>query len=292
MTTISAKIVAHSVSPGGHHLASLQLRFPRFILAELNTHRQFSRNSRSSRAIPVEKMIQEVIDDPVIPIHWGAAQPGMQAYQECSELIRLKPDEVWTNKEAWLAARDRVVEIARAFHKAGYHKQVINRLLEPWMHIDTLVSATDWSNFFALRIHHAAEPHMQMLARCMKDAKDQSTPRHLEPGDWHLPYITDEERMLFSNKDDLIKISVARCARISYAPFDGDASYEREFERYKLLVGSAPIHASPAEHQGTPDSWRLVDTLVGKLPEYENRHEWGNFTGWRQFRKMLPNECL
>jgi hypothetical protein len=278
VTTISAKVITDSISPEGHRLTTMELRYPRFIHAELMTHRQFSRNARSSRAVPVPKMIQEVIDDPVIPLHWGAAQKGMQAYEQCNELVH----DPWrraylTNQEAWLMARDNAVELARAFHEAGYAKQIVNRLLEPWLHIDTLVSATEWSNWFALRDHHAAEPHIQILARAMKQAMEESEPVRLEPGDWHLPYVTDQEYQIIPLKDDLIKLSVARCARISYAPFDGDASYEKELERYNLLVGSHPMHASPAEHQATPDDG--------------NPQQWGNFVGWRQFRKTLPGEC-
>jgi hypothetical protein len=299
MTTISAKIIADSVSPQGIRLTTMQLHYPRMIHSEFMTHRVFGRNARSSRAVPVEKMIQEVIDDPVIPIHWGAAQKGMQAYEETSELVSvpgcggtLFNDGSYvsgkvTREEAWLKARDYVVSVAKAYHEAGYAKQVINRLLEPWLHIDTLVTATEWSNFFVLRDHHAAEPHIRALAQEMKRVMADSSPQILDYGVWHLPYILDAEHDEFSTSD-LLKLSVARCARISYTPFDGNGSIESELKRYELLVGSHPMHASPAEHQAKPDE---VHTYAGNTPIWRTPQWHGNLKGWIQFRKTLPGEC-
>jgi hypothetical protein len=314
MTDITAKIIADSVSPQGKRLTTIQMRYPRFIHAENKTHRMLtehgildedgvmiptglmydpnlSRNARSSRAVPVETMIDEIMNNPVIPIHWGAAQKGMQAYAENHAEVDIRrvlgvPHHIGaTNTQAWLLGRDLMVELARGFHAAGYHKQVINRLLEPWMHIDTLVSATEWTNFLALRDHHAAEPHIQKLAQEVKLAMEVSTPRPLKPGEWHLPYVNDDERQTLP-QDVQREISVARCARISYAPFDGDGSIGKERERFNLLVGSSPLHASPAEHQGTPDF------LKGFRTGYENEDKHGNLKGWIQFRKLLPNENI
>jgi hypothetical protein len=294
MTTITAKVIEHSVSRHGIELATLQLRFPRFVLAEFNTHRVFSRNARSSRAVPVERMIQEIETDPVIPLHWGANQKGMQASQECDAEV-----EAWnylgcpsgpfleevTNREAWLLARDWAVDSAKAFAKAGYHKQVVNRLLEPFMHIDVLVSSTNWSNFLALRDHPDAEPHIAILAREIRAALDGSTPWLLQPGDWHLPYISTEERNAH-DLDTQRKLSVARCARISYTPFDGNGSIDAELARYESLVGSAPIHASPCEHQATPDY------RIPYAPHWKHADQHRNFRGWRQFRAMIPCDTL
>jgi len=293
MTTISAKIIADSVSPEDARLTTIHLRYPRFIHSELMTHRVFSRNARSSRAVPVYRMIEEVEQSPVIPIHWGAAQSGMQAYQECDAMVEIGLDYqhsiVLDREKAWLFARDRAVEVARAFNNAGYHKQVINRLLEPFMHIDTLVSATDWSNFFALRDHHAAEPHIQKLAQVMKVEMDRTTPERLFPGQWHLPYVEAWELQEYG-VETARKLSVARCARISYVPFDGNADIEAEMRRYDLLVGSHPLHASPAEHQASPDSkWTWGESAL-KEGLWKNPHLHGNLTGWVQFRKTLPGE--
>lgn len=292
MSGIAAKVIADSVSPQSIRLRSLELRMPRIILAEFNTHRKISKNTRSSRAVPVEKVIEEVMTNPFIPHHWGAAQKGMQAYNETSAPIDMGPligGSIYpieaTNEQAWLFGRDQMVKLAEGFHRSGYAKQIINRLLEPWMWVDTLATSTEWNNFLWLRDHHAAEPHIQRLARAMKDAMEASTPQPLKPGEWHLPYVNDDERHTLPEHVQR-EISVARCARISYAPFDGDGSIEKERERFNLLVGSSPLHASPAEHQGTPDF------LKGFRTGYENEDKHGNLDGWIQFRKLLPNENM
>jgi thymidylate synthase ThyX len=295
MTTISAKIITDSASSVGKRLTTLALRYPLVIHAEIMTHRVFSRNARSSRAVPTLKLIQECIDDPFVPLHWGKAQPGMQAYEECDELVPRGWNGMFQlrREEAWLSARDASVESAQAFHKAGYAKQIVNRLLTPFLHIDTLVTATEWDNFFELRLHHAAEPHMQMLAEAIKKAMDESIPKLLGPGEWHLPYADDEatkeQAMNFGSSRDinsgeiLRKLSAARCARISYAPFDGNSSIEAELARYDTLVNSKPMHASPVEHQATPDRcFKEEDCIEWHRPELH-----GNFVGWKQNRKLL-----
>jgi hypothetical protein len=320
MTTISAKVIADSVSREGKRLTTLQLRYPLIIHAESKTHRllsesgeaidelitpgvmsdpALSRNARSSRAVPIERMIQEVIEDPFIPLHWGAAQPGMQAYAECDEMVSLPHEDHahgafnTTREKGWLWARDHAVDAARAFSTAGYAKQIANRLLNPFLHIDTLVSATEWDNFFELRLHHAAEPHMRILAEAMRDAMAVSVPIQMEPGDWHLPYISDEEAYSAGlGIPTLRKLSAARCARISYAPFDGDGSVEAELRRYDLLVGSRPLHATPVEHQATPDRW-IDPSMHDKFDVYarwDSQGDHRNFVGWRQNRAFVERE--
>lgn len=296
MTTISATIIKHSISPEGITLGSVQMRYPRFIHAELMTHRVLSRNARSSRAVPVETMLREIETDPVVPLFWGANQKGMQAGAECDALISqswrddCSPHDTLTNVEAWLQARDYAVGMARAFMQAGYHKQVINRLLEPFMHIDVLVTATEWANFLALRDHHMAEPHIAVLARAVKAAFAESTPRLLKKGQWHLPYMSDAEVQAMGCIDTAIKVSVARCARISYKPFDGNADVASEIARHDQLVGAAPMHASPAEHQATPD---MTVGPHGSVPVVWNQPELhGNLRGWCQYRKLLPGENI
>lgn len=294
MTTISAAIIADSLSPDGIRLTTLHLRYPRFIHAEMMTHRVFSRNARSSRAVPVETMLREIETDPVIPLHWGANQKGMQADRECDEPVRFRNDDV-SREQAWLRARDNAVTIARNFERSGYHKQVVNRLLEPFMHIDVLVSATEWANFLALRDHPMAEPHIAILARAVRARMEESTPVRLGYSDWHLPYVAQADidsvgdRPYGEAQAILIKLSVARCARISYRPFDGNGSIEAEIARHNALVGAAPLHASPAEHQATPDTMRGV-SMEG--PNWAHRHEHANLRGWRQYRKMLPGENI
>lgn len=285
MTTISAKIITDSISPEDVRITTIEARYPRFIHAELMTHRVFSRNARSSRAVPVETMLREIETDPVVPLFWGKNQKGMRAREECDEPIKFRNDSV-PRETAWLRARDVALMAAAQFQKAGYHKQIVNRLLEPFMHIDVLITATEWSNFFALRDHEAAEPHIQVLAREVRLAQRESIPVPLYYGEWHLPYVRYKDRDILdfaettgqSFQDLLLKVSTARCARISYAPFDGDASIESELRRYDLLVGSHPMHASPAEHQATP-----------MMPGQE--HLQGNLRGWVQYRKTLQGEC-
>ena len=301
---ISAKIIEDSISPEGKRLTTFQLRYPLIIHAESKTHRlhsesgevieeftspavmsdpNLSRNARSQRAVPIKKMIQEVMGDPFIPLHWGKAQPGMQAFEECDAPVKFWDGED-TREDAWLRARDQVVDIAEGFADAGYHKQLVNRLLSPWLYIDTLVSATEYENFFALRDHEAAEPHIRALAKAMKQCLQESIPSLLEPGQWHLPYTLPEERESLS-VSLLQRLSVSRCARISYTPFDGNASIEKELERYELLVGSVPGHFSPTEHQGTPDSVAFRKTK-GE-PIYTSPELHGNLKGWCQYRKLI-----
>lgn len=303
MTTISANVILDSVSPQGIRITTVHMRYPRMIHAELMTHRVFSRNARSSRAVPVKAMIEEIKNDPVIPLYWGKNQAGMQAGEENNALVVVDGVE-YTNVEAWLKARDEAVKYATAFMHSEYHKQVVNRLLEPFMHIDTLVTSTHWANFFFLRDHGDAEPHFKDLAVVTKQAMDASTPSLIPYGGWHLPYITEDDydAICFDmgvgseaiNPREFYnvacQISAARCARISYKPFDGDASYKREFERFDSLVNS-PVHASPTEHQATPDHcW--IEPEEAEPADWEDFGSHGNFWGWKQFRKFIPNEAI
>lgn len=272
-TTISSKIILDSINSNGDRITTLHMRYPRFIHAELMTHRVFSRNARSSRAVPVQKMIDEIMNDPVIPLYWGKNQKGMQASEECDELVM-----GMNREEAWLWARDNAVDAANGFMNAGYHKQVVNRILEPFMHIDTLVTATDWKNFFFLRNHKDAEPHIRDLAIYTQEVMEDSEPVLLTD-EWHLPYVMTQDREDISDGETLAKISAARCARISYSPFDGNASTEAELERFEKLNG-IPKHASPMEHQAYPD------------PKHQLPHLHGNLRGWVQFRKTIPHESV
>lgn len=298
--TITAKVIADSVSLDGVRLTTLQLRYPKFIHGEFMTHRVFSRNASSSRAIPVERLIRDVLDDPAVPIYWGANQKGMQANKECKGAIQtpvMYANEEWHNipcssESAWLKARDVAVMYARAFSDAGYHKQVVNRLLEPFCHINVVVTATEWSNFFALRRHEDAQPEMRVLAENMFVAMMDGAPVKMREGDWHLPYVSQSEWDGFEGHVEAkvkgIKISVARCARVSHLTQDGKTpSIEEDLALYDRLVGSRPLHASPCEHQATPDKWCVI--VDGYDWEQPKKH--GNLRGWIQYRKTLPGEC-
>lgn len=309
--TIQAKIIADSVSRENIRVTTMQLRYPRFIHAEFMTHRDFSRNASSSRAIPVERMIKDVIEDTAMPIHWGANQKGMQANEECNAIVLLGEEIADTaigefpvsrdnsREEAWFQARDYAVEAAQAFAEAGYHKQIVNRILEPFTHINVLVTSTKWANFLALRDHPAAQPEIRELAKQMRAAMDASTPKYLNPGEWHLPYVSSKdstEIVAFLRKQGVsptidrvqekqIALSVARCASVSYLTVEGTPmTIERALTIYESLLGAQPIHASPAEHQATPDR-------LEKLGWVEP-HMHGNLTGWVQYRKLLPNENI
>lgn len=310
--TIEAKIIADSIGYKTRRLTTFELKYPRFIHAEFMTHRQFSRNASSSRAIPVARQIEAIIEDTAMPIHWGKNQPGMQAHEEQDALVYgpcgsldMVMNEVdgATREDAWCFARDKAIEVAQAFHEAGYHKQIVNRILEPFSHIRVVCTSTQYDNFFGLRSHPDAQPEIKALSDAMMYEYERSEPKPLKPGEWHLPYVTDEELSYVTSAenvqydpvpltmDDLIKVSVARCARVSYKTHDGGSpSLEADMALYERLVGSEPLHASPAEHQATPDSlrWNSVE-----LAEWEKPHLNGNLSGgWIQYRKLLSGECI
>ncbi len=280
---ISATVLADSIAPCGKRLTTMEWTYPRAIHSEIMTHRMLSKNSASSRAIPVEKLIQRVLDHPWIPDYIGANQKGMQAGAELDEVAR--GFAVGT----WLHARDEAVSHARRMVEIGVHKQVVNRLLEPWMYITIIVSATEWNNFFTLRLHKDAEPHFQALARAARAVMDASVPEKLEEGQWHLPLISGEDRLIVSTSlptplpDDshvqftknLIKVSVGRCARVSYLTHDGRRDIAEDIALHDRLIVQEPLHASPAEH-------------VAQALATPDRH--GNLIGWRSYRMTLPKE--
>lgn len=215
----SAKIIADSISAAGARLTTMEVVMPRIILAEFNTHRVFSRNSASSRAIPVQKMIDQVLSSPYVPSEFGANQRGMQAGAAIEDQDGAR--------EAWWAARYDAVGHAMKLQKLGVHKQLTNRLLEPFMWHTVIVTSTEWSNFFHLRDNPAAHPDICVVARMMQEAMERSTPRVMGPGEWHLPYIFAEDFAAFPDLsiqrpalwpavEPLVKISTARCARVSY----------------------------------------------------------------------------
>lgn len=294
----SAKVIAHSKSlVTGQELMTSQLTYPRFIHAEFMTHREFSRNASSSRAIPVQKMIDQVRNNPAIPIHWGANQPGMQAEDQ------LLPHEAVEAKVLWKEAANHAASIAQKMNDLGLHKQVANRVLEPfqWMHV--IVTTSSHSNFDGLRLHKDAQPEIRHLAEIWAYAREQSNPIMRAEGDWHLPYIQPEDHELafkYLKKGRILRrepsaedvhfllaaVSAARCARVSYLTHDGNKpTIEQDVDLYNRLAGAQPIHASPLEHQAIADGH---DRHEGWL--HQEQH--GNFTGWRQFRKMHPGEYI
>jgi hypothetical protein len=253
-------------------LSTMRLRYWRAIHSEFMTHRVFSRNAGSSRAKPVKKVLAQVWNDPAGPIHWGQNQAGMQASSELQGMKR------WLAQKLWKGAGRVACIFAWGMMKLGLHKQVANRILEPWQYIDVLVSATEWTNFFELRDHPDAQPEIRELAQAMADAMDNYPTQVLVSGEWHIPYILENEKDY--PLELKLKLSTARCARVSYEPFDGNASIEKEKERHDLLVGSRPIHASPTEHQARA-SFLGVSNFV-------------NFTQYRWYveRNISPDDAL
>lgn len=274
-----AKIILDSVSPEGIRLTTFHLRYWRAIHAELMTHRDFSRNARSSRAVPSKVLLTE----PIFVPEFGMNKPGMQSEIKASPELQAKWAREWDDLAQ--VCRDTV----ERWQAEGMHKQWANRPLEWFGWIDVLVTATRWKNFFALRISPYAQPEFDELAREMQNAMDISTPKLLHPGQWHLPYITDWEADGRWGLNTLQMMSTARCARLSYKPFDGEADINAEIARYERLVVSRPVHASPAEHQATPDVFRKEPYTGG---EWDHPELHGNFDGWIQHRKMLPAEVV
>lgn len=278
--TITAKIIEDSISPTRARLVTYQLRYPRFIHAELMTHRLFSRNASSSRAIPVQRLLADIEEDPAMPVHWGVNQKGMQAHEEMDAF------QISAAKALWLEARDNALSYARALDGMGLHKQLTNRITEPWAHISVVCTATEWDNFFMLRCHPDAQPEIKALADQMRDLYYSQTPRALDPGQWHLPYIKDEERFApgsynksgkLKNVGNLIRASIARCARVSYLTHDKkEPDLDLDIVLHDRLFDSK--HMSPFEHIATPNA----DPTTWS----------GNFKGWIQYRKTLKGEAF
>jgi thymidylate synthase ThyX len=251
-----------------HHtrLTTIEVTFPRIVLAEFNTHRVFSRNSASSRAIPVEKRIAMVEADPFIPESFGKNQKGMQASENLADEEALKA------RSAWMQAMGYAIGQARALAKLGVHKQLANRLIEPFCWHTVIVSSTEWENFWALRCHPDAQPETRRAAELMMEVYDQSEPKHLKEGEWHLPLLEDEARIR-AEGFDVRKVSIGRCARVSYLTHDGKREPQADVELCDRLMTSG--HMSPLEHVATPAP---TNSFLG------------NFRGWIQYRKTIPDE--
>ena len=285
---IEAKIIADSISEEGIRLTTFQVRLHRFILPELNTHRAFSRNYSSSRAIPVKTILDQVRRNPAMPVHFGKNQPGMQAREELSGA---ELDDVI---QKWNLAANLAADMSEAMMSAGVHKQIANRITEPFQWTTGIITATDYENFFRLRDHKDAQPEIRALAIKMKEAYVASTPKVLKLAEWHLPYVAEHELQDMS-LEEAKRCSAARCARVSYNKHDGTKpSMAEDFElfgqlvvrpfedkRGNVLTDDDPIHASPCEHQATPDRYLLNED------EWTRSPLWGNFYGWVQYRKIL-----
>lgn len=264
----STKIMNDSVGPSGKRITTWLLTYPRFVHAELMTHRQFSRNSASSRAIPIQKMISQVWQDPVLPTWWGRNQKGMQAREELTGLRKKAVIRVW------LFARLIAIVVAWIMWKLDLHKQIANRLLEPWLFITVVMTTTEHANWFHLRRHPDAQPEIQWIANDMWEKWHASAPIKLRVGEWHIPFVDSWE---FGQHDVevLKKIAVGRLARVSYLTHDGRRNTDEDVALCEKLAVSG--HWSPFEH------------VARALLSAERS---GNFRGWMQMRKSYANEVV
>ena len=258
---ISAVILADSINEHGNRITTFDLTFPRFILAELATHRVFSMNSASSRAIPFKKMKEMVMSNPFTPIAWQKDHKGMQGKEYLTE-----KEEIQRAEEDWLNARTAAVQNATYLNiGAGVTKQLCNRLLEPFMWHSIILTGTDFDNFFNLRIHEDAEIHIYELAKCMKEAREGNKPTLLKEGEWHLPMSSD------APDADKLKIVTARMARKSYQTLGDDPKidYNADIKLHDRLL--VERHASPFEHASV----------------CRGNERYANYQGWQSYRNVL-----
>lgn len=328
---IKAKIILDSVSAvTGSRLTTFEIEYPRIIHSELMTHRMLSRNAASSRAIPFDKMLQQLNG---IPSRFGQANKGMQdkgedfnalvsvkTYSEvtdggyfsiplyCNDIEQIYPED------AWEEAKENAVQISKAFKEAGYHKQVYNRLTEPFQIMKTVVSATEWNNFFWLRCDEAADPTIAELAFKMKEVYDANVPQVLQAGEWHLPYVykdinkwhelayyLDEakSRELEITLEEAIKVSCARTCAVSFR--NVDYGLEKSEEVYQKLISDSKIHGSALEHAAKvmakhspfdvnhPTESHTWEKGISHVDRHGNLWS-GNFKGFLQHRKTIEGE--
>lgn len=261
---VSAKIIADSVdAKSGNRVTTFELEYPRYIHSQLMTHRVFSRNCASSRAIPINKVIEQIECDSQEPM-WTYNKSGMQGKEVQEEELKNKCLSVW-NK-----ARDNAINTAKELVGLGIHKQDANRLLEPFQTMKTILTGTEFSNFFKLRIHKDAQPEIRALAECMRCAINQSMPTIAYEGYWHLPYISEEDLAKFG-LEKAKKISTSCCAQVSYRALD--QSEKKALAIFDKLVSGDIIHGSAFEHICTPSS-------TGST----------NLKGWRTYRTDIEGK--
>jgi hypothetical protein len=327
---ISAKVIAHSKSAvNGKEIITFELEFPRIILAEFNTHNALSKNSSSSRAIPVQKMLEQVRNNPAMPVRFGRANKGMQDAGEHNDLVIVSDElaESWGGMypaHAWRYAANQAADLAQAFHEAGYAKQICNRLIEPFQMMKVVMTATELNNFIWLRDHPAADPTIEALAKAIKGAKENSEPVVLYPGEWHLPYVNvgragngeiiyylenDKETYGGLDEEDALTISASCCAQVSFRNLDDSIEKAYSVVEKLNLKGESdePVHASPTEHQATPmeesgEFWDETGDYAVNLPcdpdswqegvthvDREGNFWSGNFESFIQYRQLIPN---
>lgn len=292
-------IIQDSISPEGKRIITYELEYHRYIHAEFMTHRVFSRNAASSRAIPIEKMHQHIMDNPARPIVWQKNQAGMQSKEE------LLGNDRDIAQECWDTGMYTAIETSKELMKAGLHKQWANRGTEAYQMMKTVMTTTEDVNWDELRNHEDAQPEIHELARCMKEVKEISSPMKLAPGEWHVPYVNRVRIHIngplvyqdSSGKElsmqDAIKVSASCCAQVSYRK--SDESLDKALAIFDRLINSVPRHASPVEHQATPMKCERIifATQAGAWEEgvtHINRQGYlgsGNFYSWIQYRQLI-----
>lgn len=303
MNQTSAIILKDSINKQGDRLTTFRLTYPRIILAELNTHRVYSKNTSSSRAIPVKDNIERIRNDPFIPDQWVKNARGMFSLDyidnNLEEIMRL-----------WLEANYIMGDIGKNLAEYELHKQYANRLLEPFMYVDTILTGTDFNNFFYLRTAEDAQPEIQELANCMYEAYSESIPELLYYGEWHVPYIDtirENDILIYSindqiiNIDTAIKIAISCCGQVSYRKLN--TTIEKALEIYAKFMNNSRLHASPLEHVSTPFSdleyesrIKVRDLLQVELGDNISSFDLEkilykrNFKGWTQYRTLIPND--
>lgn len=322
---ITVRVIADSVSKGNKRITTFEMEYPRMIHSELMTHRVFSRNAMSSRAIPIKKMIAQVMESPAKPVEFGKNKAGMQSAGAHNALIGAGYSaEAWWDLAALSAAK-----FAEGFADADYHKQVANRLLEPFQMMKTIVTATEFKNFFWLRVDEDADPTIRALATLMHEAYEESIPELLLAGEWHTPYVNhvytpalgsgdydppefegycvwDENGIPVSlTLSEALAISASCCAQVSYRILN--TTKEKALDIYAKLLSGNKVHASPFEHQATPISDSVLDedgryfintvepsSWEQGVTHMDRTHQlWsGNLCGWVQHRQSVPNNVV
>lgn len=311
-TNISAKVICDSISEQGVRLTTFEIEYPRIVMSEFNTMRAISKNSSSSRAIPVSKMLEHTKNINLKPIYFGSKKSGMQAGEE------LRGDKLLEANQVWERAMTSAVANANILDSVGAAKEVCNRLVEPFQLVKVVCSATDWDNFFNLRLHPDSDPNICMLAYKMYEAMQESKPIELKAGEWHLPFVNvgwngkgemcyADEDFNFVELEQAIKLSAASCASVSYRT-EG-MTLEKADKIFDMLIKAEVIHSSPFEHLATPVSKEVEiensDYLtVGFINKASDSNTWqqgvthmnkqgqlcsGNLRGWVQYRHSLPN---
>lgn len=290
---ISAKIIADSTDQNDVRIITYELEYPRFIHSELMTHRVFSRNSASSRAIPIKTMLDTISANPATPIHWGKNQAGMQAKEQ------LDGADLEAAQSQWSAACRDAVYWSSRLDRSGTHKQIANRITEPFQHMKVVVTSTEWNNWFWLRDHPDAQPEIAALAKLMKEAFDSSQSEILLHGEWHVPYVKTtrdlqgyrtywDDEVAQITEEQALMVSASCCAQVSYRK--QDTSLEKAEIIFKRLIESEPCHASPVEHQAKCWCMAFKEWPEGYTHKDRQGQLWSNnFRSWIQHRALIPD---